>query len=137
MGLWQRILRSLGYAPESRLTFNLDQETLRVLHDFADDEDRPPEDMALELLGQAISHRQVAETNLQRWQMLSPREQQVAVLIRMNYTNHQIAARLMISPETVKSHVRNALNKFGLRSKVQLRQALADWDFGDWGQYLP
>jgi DNA-binding CsgD family transcriptional regulator len=137
MGLWQRILRTLGYAPGSRLIFNLDQETLRILHEFADEEDRPPEEMAVELLGQAISRRQVAEANLQRWQRLSPREQQVAVLIRMNYTNRQIAARLMISPETVKSHVRNALNKFGLRSKVQLRQALADWDFGDWEQRLP
>ena len=137
MGLWQRILRSFGYAPESRLTFNLDQETLRILHEYADEEDRPPEEMALELLGQAISHRQIAEANLRRWHQLSPREQQVAVLIRKNYTNRQIAARLRISPETVKSHVRNTLNKFGLSSKVQLRQALADWDFSDWEQRLP
>ena len=47
-------------------------------------------------------------------------------------TNRQIAARLVLSPETVKTHLRSVLHKFGLRSKAELRQALAGWDFSGW-----
>ena len=76
--------------------------------------------------------RRRAEISLSRWRMLSPREQQVAALICLNYTGRQIAARLKISPETVKTHTRNLLNKFGLRTRTELRQVLADWDFSAW-----
>ena len=76
--------------------------------------------------------RQQTHQHIMRWQMLSPREQQVAVLTCQNFTNRQIAARLMITPETAKSHVRNVLRKFGLKSKAELRRALADWDFSAW-----
>jgi DNA-binding CsgD family transcriptional regulator len=67
-----------------------------------------------------------------RWYSLSPREQQVAALICLNYTSRQIAARLRISPETVKTHTRNLLSKFDLRTRVELRELLADWDFSAW-----
>jgi DNA-binding CsgD family transcriptional regulator len=58
----------------------------------------------------------------------------VAALTRLNFTNRQIAARLMITPETAKTHVRNVLRKFDLHSKAELRRALADWDFSAWLQ---
>jgi two-component system nitrate/nitrite response regulator NarP len=64
--------------------------------------------------------------------MLSPREQQVVALTCLNLTNRQIAAKLVITPETAKTHVRNILRKFNLHSKVELREALSDWDFSDW-----
>ena len=47
-------------------------------------------------------------------------------------TNRQIAARLMISPETVKTHLRNAQYKFDVHSKAELRALLSDWDFSAW-----
>jgi DNA-binding CsgD family transcriptional regulator len=50
----------------------------------------------------------------------------------LNFTNRQIAARLQITPETVKTHVRNVLHKFDLHSKAELRRSLADWDFSAW-----
>jgi DNA-binding CsgD family transcriptional regulator len=61
--------------------------------------------------------------------LLSPREQQVAALVCLNYSNAQIAARLNISQSTVKTHVSNALRKFGLQRRTDLRLALAEWDF--------
>ncbi|MGW8250801.1 MAG: LuxR C-terminal-related transcriptional regulator, partial [Anaerolineales bacterium] len=41
---------------------------------------------------------------------------------------------LMISPETVKTHIRNVLSKFKLHSKHELRENLIDWDFSAWAE---
>ena len=68
----------------------------------------------------------------QRWQSLSPREQDVAALACLGYTNRQIGAFLSISPETVKTHLRNALVKFNLRTRSELHMLLKDWDFSAW-----
>ena len=88
--------------------------------------------VAEDLLKSALVDRQVAETHLEHWRALTPRQQQVAALTCLNFTNRQMAARLGISPQTIKSHMRNLLHRFDLHSKEELRQALADWDFSEW-----
>jgi two-component system response regulator NreC len=133
MSLWQRLLRLLGYQKSSdRLSFSVDVGLLRSLQDMAEQERRSETELAAELLSYALAQRDVAEANLQRWRVLSEREQQVAALICLGFTNRQIAARLMISPETVKSHTSRVLLKFGLRTRSELRRTLADWDFSAW-----
>lgn len=107
---------------------------LRSLRDLAAREQRPPEEVIAGLLNQALQQRQAAESSWKRWQTLTPREQQIAALVCLNHTSRQIAARLVISPETVKTHVSNLLRKFGLRTRQELRQALAGWDFSAWEQ---
>ncbi len=47
--------------------------------------------------------------------MLTPREQEVAVLVAEELTNRQIASDLMLSEHTVATHVRNMLKKLGLQ----------------------
>lgn len=136
MSLLQRLLRALGYTRPARLTFPLEQSVVQSLRALAEEEQRPPEDIAADLLSFALAQRHAADENLARWRSLSPREQQVAALACLNYTNRQIAALLVISPETVKTHVRNVLRKFGLHSKGELRQALSDWDFSAWREDL-
>jgi DNA-binding CsgD family transcriptional regulator len=49
---------------------------------------------------------------------LSDRECEILVLIAEGATNPEIAQRLFISTETVKSHVRNILIKLGARSRA-------------------
>ena len=132
MSWWKRLWDSLRGGEERHLFFEAEQELLDELQSLAEQEQRPAEQVAADLLHQALARRKAAETNLLRWQALSPREQQVAALICLNYTNRQIAAQLGISQETVKTHIRNLLVKFDLRSKVELRQLLADWDFSEW-----
>ncbi len=57
---------------------------------------------------------------------LTPREQEVAWLTARGHTNPQIAEALIVSPETVKTHVAHVLEKFGVRSKTELRVRLLD-----------
>ncbi|MBD1912717.1 response regulator transcription factor [Leptolyngbya sp. FACHB-16] len=50
---------------------------------------------------------------------LSSREQEVLKLIMEGATNTEIARRLYVSPNTIKTHVRNILNKLGVEHRLQ------------------
>jgi DNA-binding CsgD family transcriptional regulator len=130
--LWREVrfkLRSLIFA---RRVFRQDSDIGRSLQLLAEREQRPVEEVAEDLLAGAVAQREHAETVLARWHELSPREQQVTALICLNLTNSQIAERLIVAPETVKSHVRNVFNKLNLRRKTEVRQMFSDWDFSAW-----
>lgn len=102
----------------------------RPLRELAEHEQRSPEDIANEILSTGIEKYEHFDEKLAKWNALSFREQQVAALSCLGYTNHAIAEKLIISPNTVKAHVRNIQHKFNVRSKEQLRQVLDGWDFG-------
>jgi non-specific serine/threonine protein kinase len=51
---------------------------------------------------------------------LTPREQEVAVLVARGLTNKQIAAELVIAEGTAKRHLENILNRLALDSRSQL-----------------
>lgn len=133
MSLLRRLLLFLGLPdPQTPRTFELESAVFQSLNDLAAREQRTPEEMAALLLSQAIQQRWVSEETWQHWQALTAREQEITALVCLNLTTRQIAARLRISPETVKSHIRNVLSKFGLHNREDLRRALAGWDFSAW-----
>jgi PAS domain S-box-containing protein len=51
---------------------------------------------------------------------LTAREREVVRLLALGCTTRQVAAGLSISPETIRSHVRNAMAKTGARTRAQL-----------------
>jgi predicted ATPase/DNA-binding CsgD family transcriptional regulator len=51
---------------------------------------------------------------------LSPREREVAILLARGLTNKQVAAELVLSPATVRSHVEHILAKLDLHSRAQI-----------------
>jgi PAS domain S-box-containing protein len=53
-------------------------------------------------------------------QVLTKREREVVTLIAMGLETDQIAAELHVSPETVRTHVRNAMSKLGAHTRAQL-----------------
>jgi PAS domain S-box-containing protein len=58
---------------------------------------------------------------------LSPREREVVRLVALGMTAREIAAELQIAHHTVRTHVRNAMQKTGARSRAHLvAKALAD-----------
>jgi len=51
---------------------------------------------------------------------LTSRERQIVTLIAMGRDTAEIAAELHVSPETVRSHVRNAMSKLDVHTRAQL-----------------
>lgn len=132
--LWQRICAILAPRPSYPRVFRLDEDSSSSLRRISEREQRPETELAAELLSAAIDQRLKAEENLSLWQGLTEREQQVIALSCLGYSNVDIARRLFLSKETVKSHIQNGVKRYGLRTKAQLLHSLHDFDFSAWDQ---
>jgi DNA-binding CsgD family transcriptional regulator len=127
-----RVLDSIKYLIDPAQFVKLDQHLSLALIQLAKEEEQPLNEVGQRMLSFALQHRQEAAKNLKTWRSLTPREKEITALACLSYTNKEIAEQLVISPATVKTHLRNAKRKFGLRSKLELRKILADWDFSQW-----
>lgn len=92
------------------------------------------EETARELLVTAVHKRLTDAAYLHLWQELTPREKQTAALVCLGFTNQEIAARMVISVNTVKTHIRSIFHKFGVNSKNDLQTILSGWDFTEWSE---
>lgn len=52
------------------------------------------------------------------WDALSKREQEVIDLLASGLNGEQIAEQLVLSPETIKTHIRNAMHHMNARTRV-------------------
>jgi RNA polymerase sigma factor (sigma-70 family) len=119
-----------------RLVFEVNEELSAQLRLVARASEQAPETLAAELLARGLeqeAHRTQVQSILKT---LSPREQEVTWLTARGYTNRKIAEILVLSPETVKTHVRHILEKLGVRSKADLRLLLLDLGIR-WWEALP
>jgi len=136
MELWQRLLallRTMKPCPERRY-FELDASLQAALKERADREQRPLQQFQAELLAAGLANLQTSDELKRCWKRLSGREQEVTALACLGYTNRQMAARMGVSPDTVKGYMRQAQVKFHAHGKDQLRLLLAQWDFSAWGK---
>jgi DNA-binding NarL/FixJ family response regulator len=121
-------------------TFDLDEYVYDALHAGASGfllKDAPAETLfdavrviaaGDALLAPAITRRLISEFARLRPQQqarpgeleaLTPRETEILVLVAAGLSNHEIAERLVLSDETVKTHVSHVLRKLGLRDRAQ------------------
>jgi DNA-binding CsgD family transcriptional regulator len=116
----------------TKLKLQLDDQSLELLRELVRGQDYDIEELATLLLTRAIyEHHQTTDENVRLWESLSARQQQVAALVCLKYTNDQIAKKLHISPYTVKTHVSNVLRKFNVQGRHQLAHILRRWDFSN------
>jgi DNA-binding CsgD family transcriptional regulator len=129
-------LLRLSPGPHSQRS-ELDGSLQSALAERADRERLPLEQVQAELLRTGLAHVQTSDRLKLCWEKLSRREQEATALTCLGYTNRQMAARMQLSPETVKGYVRQALVKWNAHSKDELRVLLVEWDFSDWGAPAP
>ena len=129
MSLWIRLLQALGFDASAKRTFYLDEELAKSLQFLAWQEHRTVDEIAAEILTDAFSRRYLQSEIVHRWYSLSEREQQVAMMICYNKTTAEIAKQLGVSENTIKTHVHNILEKFGVGRRTELRMLLSVFEF--------
>ncbi|MBC8507406.1 MAG: hypothetical protein ISR58_16900 [Anaerolineales bacterium] len=115
-----------------------DGAVLAMLGELAQTQEQSVQELTAKLLKKAVTELyQASDKNIGRWETLSERQQEVAALACLAYTNAEIAERLDIGLETVKTHMKEILRKFEVRGRHQLRYLLRRWDFNDFEDDAP
>ena len=127
-----RLLQHFGFVRHSPYIIYLDRKLFAHLSHLANQQQIPVTELVDNLLKQAVTERYTAVANLKLWEGLTLREKQVAALTSLGCTNHEIAQKMVISTNTVKTHLRHLLTKCDVKSKAELRKVLAGWDFQEW-----
>lgn len=133
MSIWKRLLNLIGLRPTpGPRTYEFSESMYTTLSTLAQHEGRPEHELIPDILAAGLTQYRSVEELWPKWESLSARERDIAALTCLGYTNREMAALLSLSPETIKTHVRNVLGKFGLKRKSDLRHILAGWDFSAW-----
>jgi DNA-binding CsgD family transcriptional regulator len=133
MSIWKRFLYLIGLRPTPGPRYFEISDSLQVtLSTLAEHEGRPEHEFATELLAAGLTQYFSVEELWKKWENLTPREKEVTALVCLGYTNRQAAVHMSVTPETIKFHVHNILEKYGIKSRSQLQQLLSDWDFSSW-----
>lgn len=130
MSSLRQLLRAYRLLPQQII--RLDPVLFDRLEALAISQSRSIEAIVEEALHATVREIDMETGNRRRWDSLTPREQQVAALACLGYTNDEIATYLVISVNTVRSHMRSILDKYHVTSKAELRLILANWDFAGW-----
>jgi RNA polymerase sigma factor (sigma-70 family) len=117
---------------DNRLSFEVDADLSEQLRLAARASRQSPESFATELLARGLEQEILRDQVRAILEGLTPREQEVTWYTARGYTNRQIAETLVVSVETVKTHVRHVLEKLGVHSKADLRLLLLNLGIRWW-----
>jgi two-component system, NarL family, nitrate/nitrite response regulator NarL len=97
------------------------EDLVQAIRNVVSGEHVLPPEMTSSLFSQ-IAHEAIASGRSEALEsvIMTPRERQVIGLISDGLSNKKIAARLEISAHTVKSHVRNIMEKLALHTRLQI-----------------
>jgi DNA-binding CsgD family transcriptional regulator len=99
---------------------------LRLVEALAAEQGRPSETVLEELLAAALDMRRARLAPPPAWRALTRREREVILLLLQDCSDRRIARALHIDPETVRTHVRNILRKYGVRTRADLRRRVRE-----------
>jgi two-component system, NarL family, response regulator LiaR len=103
-----------GYVPHAEVSRAL----VRAIFFVAANEFWVPRDAFWQFLREAAS---VLRKDARDRQTTTPRENEILELVRMRFSNREIAERLQIRVSTVKFHLSNILSKMQAKSRCDLR----------------
>ena len=134
--LIDNILKQNGYIRPETLA-EIDANLIPLIQDIANEEGLSISETVNRLLSFAIGEHHATNDNLLRWDSLTPRQQDTAAFACLGYSNMEIAQKMSISVNTVKTHLRQVLQTFAAGTKGELQLLLASWDFSDWKKQDP
>ena len=134
--LLDNILKQNGYIRPETLA-EVDSNLIPLIEDIAKEEGLSISETVNRLLSFAIGEHHATNDNLFRWDSLTPRQQDTAAFACLGYSNMEIAQKMSISVNTVKTHLRQVLQTFAAGSKGELQMLLVSWDFSDWKKQDP
>jgi DNA-binding NarL/FixJ family response regulator len=103
--------RIFGIEGQPASGIQLNPNLLSSLEEVANHEQRPIEELIEELLYFALEEHTTSTEMLTTWHDLTPREQETAAFACLGFTNKEIAHKMIISTNTVKTHIRNILDQ--------------------------
>ena len=99
--------------------YALAQQSLARFEERADAAERPEIGDYRRVIAELVSRPEPSECRPPALEDLTPREEEVLLLLARGRSNAEIADELVVSHETVKSHVARILMKLGARDRVQ------------------
>jgi len=124
MSIWNWLLSWIGLRTDTRSRSSQNTKIRLQVSQIAEREGRPEPEIVTQLLVAGLQKYYSRMEVMSKWESLSPRQKEVAIFIEKGMTNEEIAKRLSISNETIKTHVANILRKFNVNEKSEVRHML-------------
>ena len=122
-------IRAFDHQDKHQLTLLIDDEVARQMTVRAELAGLSIEELGVEILSEAVLQIE-QQQNLEKWETLTQREQEVAALACLNLSYQEIAQRLHIETGTVHTHLKSVYSKMEVTGKQHLAALLREWDFG-------
>ena len=132
MSIWKWFLSLIGLRTDTRSRSPKNINVRLEVSQIAEREGRPEPDIVTQLLVAGLQKYYSRQEIMPKWESLTARQKQVAMLIEKGMTNEEIARRLSVSVETIKTHVATILRKFNVHDKSEVRQMLGVMKTNHW-----